>query len=71
MRTLIEHRVRVPLRAPLAGRRAREAVLLEGPAGWGEWSPLPGYPSDPATCRRAAEEAATEDWPPPRRGRVR
>jgi O-succinylbenzoate synthase len=60
--TLTEHRLRIP--------GWREVVLLEGPAGWGEWSPLPGYPSDPAVCRRAAEEAATREWPPPRRDRV-
>jgi O-succinylbenzoate synthase len=67
VRTLTEHRVRVPLRAG----GFRDAVLLEGPAGWGEWSPLPGYPSDPAVCRRAAEEAAAVGWPPARRTRVR
>ena len=67
MRTLIEHRVRLPLRAG----GYRDAVLLEGPTGWGEWSPLPSYPSDPATCRRAAEEAAGGSWPAPRRGTVR
>ncbi|HWI04190.1 MAG TPA: hypothetical protein VNT52_10290, partial [Acidimicrobiales bacterium] len=59
--TLTEHRLRL----------ARDVVLLQGPAGWGEWSPLPGYPSDPATCRRAAEEAATVEWPAPVRGEVR
>lgn len=67
MRTLTEHRVALPLRA--GGHR--DAVLLEGPAGWGEWSPLPGYPSDPAVCRRAAEEAATVEWPQPIRTEVR
>lgn len=67
MRTLTEHRVHVPLRAG----GFRDAVLLEGPAGWGEWSPLPGYPSDPVVCRRAAEEAATMGWPAARRTRVR
>jgi o-succinylbenzoate synthase len=41
----------------------RVVTLLEGPAGWGEWSPLPGYPSDPAVCRQAAEEAATIGFP--------
>lgn len=71
MRTLTEHRARLPLRTPLGGLAFRDAVLLEGPAGWGEWSPLPGYPSDPAACRRAAEEAATTDWPPAVRGQVR
>jgi len=59
--TLTEHRLRL----------ARHVVLLHGPAGWGEWSPLPGYPSDPATCRRAAEEAATVEWPAPVRSEVR
>jgi O-succinylbenzoate synthase len=48
----------------------RRVTLLEGPAGWGEWSPLPGYPSDPAVCRRAAEEAATIGFPPPVRAVV-
>ena len=67
MTTLTEYRVRLPLRAG----GYRDAVLLEGPAGWGEWSPLPGYPSDPATCRRAAEEAAGLEWPKPVRDRVR
>jgi o-succinylbenzoate synthase len=67
---LVAHRVRVPLRLPLAGAGHREATLLEGPAGWGEWSPLPGYPCDPAMARRAAEEAAAEPWPEPVRGAV-
>ena len=71
MRTLTEHRVRLPLRLPLGGLPHRNVVLLKGPAGWGEWSPLPGYPSDPAMCRRAAEEAATTQWPIPVRSRVR
>lgn len=48
----------------------RRVVLLEGDAGWGEWSPLPGYPSDPAACRRAAEEAAAHPFPRPVRERV-
>ena len=70
MTTLTEHRLRLPLRVPLGGRRDRDVVLLEGPAGWGEWSPLPGYPCDPTVCRRAAEEAAGGTWPPPRRPQV-
>ena len=44
------------------GRRV--VVLLQGPAGWGEWSPLPGYPSDEVVCRQAAEEAAMLGFPP-------
>lgn len=38
-------------------------TLLSGPAGWGECSPLDGYPCDPAMARRAAEEAALDGWP--------
>jgi O-succinylbenzoate synthase len=41
----------------------RAITLLEGAAGWGECSPLAGYPCDPAAARRAAEEAANDGWP--------
>jgi O-succinylbenzoate synthase len=61
--TLTEHRVRLPLRTPLGGLTYRDAILLEGPSGWGEISPLPGYPCDPACSRAAAEEAASGSWP--------
>lgn len=61
------HRVRLPLRVPLGGHTSREATLLEGPCGWGEFSPLPGYPCDWGLARRCAEEAAREEWPAPRR----
>jgi len=71
VRTLTEHRIRLPFRCPLGAATHRDAVLLEGPSGWGEWSPLPGYPSDPLVCRRAAEESATGTWPPAVRDRVR
>jgi O-succinylbenzoate synthase len=56
--TVVEHRLRIG---------ARDVLLLEGPAGWGECSPLPGYPCDPAAARAAAEEAATIGWPAARR----
>jgi O-succinylbenzoate synthase len=48
----------------------RTFTLIEGPAGWGECSPLPGYPADPAACRRAADEAALLGFPPARRDDV-
>ena len=63
-------RVRIPLRTPLGGRRFREATLVEGPAGWGEFSPLPGYPCDPRRCEEAAREAACAGWPAPVRAEV-
>ena len=57
------HRVRLPLRVPLGGQTFRDATLVEGPAGWGEFSPLPGYPCDPGQCEAAAHEAAFKGWP--------
>lgn len=61
MPLLTEYRLRI-------GNRA--VTLVEGPAGWGECSPLAGYPSDPAVCRRAAEEAALLGFPPALRDAV-
>lgn len=55
MPVLNEHRLRLG---------DREVTLLEGRAGWGECSPLRGYPSDPAACRAAAEDAAVHGFPP-------
>ena len=42
----------------------RAVTLLGGPGGWGECSPLAGYPADPAVCRRAAEATARLGFPP-------
>ncbi len=61
MPLLNEHRLRLG---------DREVTLFEGPGGWGECSPLPGYPSDPAICRAAAVEAASDGFPPARRDSV-
>ncbi|HEX6673498.1 MAG TPA: enolase C-terminal domain-like protein [Actinomycetes bacterium] len=63
-------RVRVPLAVPFQGVREREATLVEGPAGWGEVSPFPGFPTDPALAWQAAREAATTPWPAPLRAEV-
>ena len=60
---LRSHRVRVPLRLPLGGQTFREATLVQGPMGWGEFSPLPGYPCDPARCEEAVREAVFVGWP--------
>ena len=62
--------VRVPLRVPMGAVKVREALLIEGPAGWGESSPLPGYPCPPERARAAAEEAAFVGWPAAVRNRV-
>ena len=54
----------IPLRTRFRGVDAREGVLVQGPVGWGEFSPFPDYP--PAVCARwraAAWEAAFGSWP--------
>jgi O-succinylbenzoate synthase len=48
----------------------RLVTLVEGPAGWGECSPLSGYAADPVVCRRAADEAALLGFPPARRNAI-
>jgi o-succinylbenzoate synthase len=48
----------------------RAITLVEGPAGWGEISPVAGYPCDPGAARRAAVEAACDGFPEPVRGSV-
>ena len=48
----------------------RSVVLVEGAAGWGEISPVDGYPCDPGAARRSAIEAACDGFPPPVRRSV-
>ena len=49
-----EHRLRIG---------DRDVILVAGPAGWGEASPLPGYACGDGASRRAAEESARDGWP--------
>jgi O-succinylbenzoate synthase len=61
----------IPVLDAWGGRTVREGMLLEGPQGWGEFSPPPGC--DDATAARwltAAMEPGTVGWPDPVRGRV-
>lgn len=59
------HVVAVPLRVRFRGVDVREAVLLEGPAGWGEFAPFPEYDdAEAARWLAAALEAAVDGWPP-------
>jgi O-succinylbenzoate synthase len=59
----------IPITDPAGGLTVREGMLLEGPQGWGEFSPLP---NDDALVRwlTAATEPGTVGWPDPVRGRV-
>jgi o-succinylbenzoate synthase len=63
--------VAIPMRTRFRGIQVREAALLRGPGGWGEWSPFQEYPPDVAAAwLRCAEEAAAGEWPEPVRDRV-
>jgi o-succinylbenzoate synthase len=59
--TLVRHDLRIG---------DRTVSLLEGPAGWGEYSPLQGYACDPDLAYRAAVEAACDGWPAPQRAEI-
>ncbi|ROS76701.1 o-succinylbenzoate synthase [Cellulomonas sp. PhB143] len=62
---------RTPLRLRFRGLDARDGVLLQGPAGWGEFSPFHEYDDAEALAWwRAAREAADVGWPAPVRDRV-
>ena len=53
------------------GITSRTGLLLQGPAGWGEWSPFPEYERPEIDAWwRAAVEAAVEGWPAPVRSQV-
>ena len=59
------------MRVPFRGTTVREALLLRGPAGWGEFSPFPEYDYEEAARWLAATvEAAWTGWPEPVRDRV-
>ncbi|WP_432522334.1 o-succinylbenzoate synthase [Kineococcus sp. SYSU DK006] len=63
--------VRLPLRRRFRGITEREAVVLEGPAGWGEFAPFLEYgPAESARWLAAGVEAAWRGLPAPRRTRV-
>ncbi len=58
--------VTIPLHARFRRVTHREAVLLDGPAGWGEFAPFLEYePREAARWLAAAVEAAWVGWPDP------
>jgi len=62
---------RVPMRVRFRRTDVRTGVLLQGPAGWGEFSPFPEYgPDYAARWLAAARDAATVPPPPPVRTEV-
>lgn len=61
----------LPLATPFRGLSRRQGVLLEGPAGWAEWSPFPEYDDvEAARWLAASLAAATDGHPSPLRDRV-
>ena len=61
----------VPMRLRFRRTDRRTGVLLQGPAGWGEFSPFDEYgPAYAARWLAAAREAATEPFPAPVRADV-
>ncbi|GAA1700007.1 o-succinylbenzoate synthase [Microbacterium sediminicola] len=64
--------VTLPLATRFRGIEVREAMLIEGPQGWTEFSPFVEYPDAEASAWLAA--ALDFGWnpsPPPRRDRIR
>jgi O-succinylbenzoate synthase len=61
----------IPLATRFRGITVREGVLIEGPAGWGEFCPFSDYGDrEVLPWLSAALEAATLGWPPPVRERI-
>lgn len=56
----------LPLRRTFRGVDTREGMLIEGPAGWGEFAPFDDYsPESAALWLASAVEAAFEGWQAP------
>lgn len=54
----------IPLTTPFRRTEIREGLLIQGPAGWGEFAPFPEYgPAESARWLSAAIEAAWIGWP--------
>lgn len=65
------HPVRIPMRHRFRRVDHREAVLVRGPSGWGEFSPFPDYRPEVTTRWLAsALEAACSTLPEPGRLRI-
>ena len=57
------HVVALPMAVPFRGITAREALLIDGPAGWGEFAPFVEYgDAEAATWLASGLEAAYEGY---------
>lgn len=65
------HVYSIPLRTRFRGIDVREGLLVQGTAGWGEFSPFREYDdAEAAAWWRAAREAAEEGFPAPVRDAI-
>jgi o-succinylbenzoate synthase len=65
------HVYAIPLRTRFRGITVREGVLIQGPAGWAEFSPFWDYgPGEAADWWQAAREAVEAPWPAPLRSEI-
>ncbi|MFZ0877786.1 MAG: o-succinylbenzoate synthase [Pseudonocardiaceae bacterium] len=61
----------IPMRVRFRGIAIREGMLIEGPAGWGEFCPFVDYDdAESAPWLATAIEQCTSGWPPPVRDRI-
>jgi O-succinylbenzoate synthase len=61
----------IPMRTRFRGITVREGMLIEGPAGWGEFCPFAEYDdAESASWLATAVEQATVGWPEPVRERI-
>jgi O-succinylbenzoate synthase len=61
----------IPMPVRFRGITVREGALIQGPAGWGEFSPFAEYgPKESARWLASAIESATQGWPAPVRDRI-
>ena len=61
----------IPMRTKFRGITVRAGALIQGPAGWGEFSPFAEYgPAESARWLASAIESATVPWPAPVRNSV-
>ncbi|KQQ90690.1 o-succinylbenzoate synthase [Arthrobacter sp. Leaf137] len=62
------HVVSLPMRVKFRGIMKRESLLIQGPAGWGEFCPFPEYgDAEASRWLAAAIEAAWQGFPQPLR----
>jgi O-succinylbenzoate synthase len=63
--------VSIPMRVRFRGVTVREAALLHGPSGWGEFSPFLEYAADESSrWLSAAVEAGWSQWPAAQRDTI-